>query len=335
MLMVGICLPCTALLAQAPALINYQGRVTAESGVAMEGMTTVALEFRLYDHATASGAANLVWGPFLYSSVTVVDGQFGVTLGQDSASPSRSIADVLNTGERFLSIRVNGGEELLPRQQILSAPYALSVPASGVTGQIQTGQIANSAVTNAKIANNAVNTAKIANNSITRQKIADGEVRREKLAPLSVESGRFVRSSSITWSTTTRESWLTVSNLQVNISTVGRPVLINLYSTSNGAFIAWNHAWRQGRFRVRIQRVTGSNATTIFDTQFGSKNLWDQGAVGNARTWFPVGQTVIDNPSAGSHTYRVQVRLLNREHDGQQITRQLDVNNVRISALEL
>ncbi len=106
----------------APPLVNYQGLLTDENGGAIpDGMKK--LEFNLYD---APLAGNRVWGPQVFDSVPVMGGRFNVILGPvDSAAPPRSIVDAFDGTQNFLAVRVNNGTELAPRQQVLSAPYAL------------------------------------------------------------------------------------------------------------------------------------------------------------------------------------------------------------------
>jgi len=105
-----------------PPLVNYQGLLTDENGAAIpDGMKK--LEFNLYD---APLAGNRVWGPQIFDDVPVVGGRFNVILGQwDAANPQRDLSSAFAGDARFLGIKVANGAELAPRQQILSAPYAL------------------------------------------------------------------------------------------------------------------------------------------------------------------------------------------------------------------
>jgi len=112
-----------------PQLINYQGKLTDIDGNPLETGNYV-LEFNIY--AVKSGGTP-VWGPLIFdggtstghgAKVPVVNGFFNVFLGPEDTS-GRPIAQAFTEPTRYLGIKVNGGNELSPRQQILSSPYAL------------------------------------------------------------------------------------------------------------------------------------------------------------------------------------------------------------------
>jgi microcystin-dependent protein len=117
-----------SVLAQ-PAYMNYQGRLTDDQGRPLaNGLYTV--EFAIYD--TVSGT-NLVWGPFLCDGGTasghtamanLVEGRFNVILGPNDTAGG-SLTNAFLAAERFVEISVNNGPPIQPRQQFLSAPYAL------------------------------------------------------------------------------------------------------------------------------------------------------------------------------------------------------------------
>jgi hypothetical protein len=102
-----------------PPLINYQGMLTDADGKPMTG--TKNLEFNIYD---AAGSGTKIWGPQIFNAVPLISGKFNVILGTTDTS-GRSIAESFGSKERYLGIKVNNGAELVPRQQILSAPFAI------------------------------------------------------------------------------------------------------------------------------------------------------------------------------------------------------------------
>jgi tail collar domain len=119
-----------------PHLVNYQGRLTDGSGTALSTGTYGVL-FQLYD--TPAAATNLIWGA-TYKLVTV-GGQFNVVLGAAGGTgvTNAAVNDIgyaFGAQGRYLQMTIltdNTGTNLLvvpqvlaPRQQILSAPYALS-----------------------------------------------------------------------------------------------------------------------------------------------------------------------------------------------------------------
>jgi len=102
--------------ADVPQLINYQGQLTDVNGQNKNG--SVSLTFSVYDAALEG---NLMWGPETHGTATLVNGRFNVILG----SMAPDIQNAFVNGEAYLEI-AEGGNVLKPRQQILSAPYAIS-----------------------------------------------------------------------------------------------------------------------------------------------------------------------------------------------------------------
>lgn len=103
------------LNAGVPLLISNQGRLTDDSGVALNG--SFQLTFRIYENPVG-GTAH--WTE-VHDDVSVVGGLYGVLLG--AVTPlAPEIFDSPNT---FLGVTINGGAELLPRRQIVATAYAL------------------------------------------------------------------------------------------------------------------------------------------------------------------------------------------------------------------
>ncbi|MFH2124141.1 MAG: phage tail protein [Pseudomonadota bacterium] len=120
----------TTHAASVPPLINYQGMLTDAQGQPLANGTK-KLTFNIYDAATDG---TLVWGPQVFDPVPVLAGLFNIILGTTDTS-GRSIVDAFGTDSRFLGITVDevgqtGGTEIVPRQQILSAPYAVQAEAA-------------------------------------------------------------------------------------------------------------------------------------------------------------------------------------------------------------
>lgn len=125
-----------------PEQFNYQGSLTDTNGQPMAD-GTYSIEFRLWD-APTDGA--VVWGETYTLSVS--KGQLNVTLGANGlplacvaaatcATPlSSTLGGAFAGGNRYLGITVLTGSypsEFMPRQQILSVPFAMNADQSGNT----------------------------------------------------------------------------------------------------------------------------------------------------------------------------------------------------------
>ena len=108
----AICYPLTAIYAEIPHLINYQGRLTDTDGSPLEG--AYELTFRIYD---AESAGSLLWEE-THPGVTIQKGIFSIILG--------SVTDLNLPFDKpyFLEITV-GDEVMSPRQRITSVGYSL------------------------------------------------------------------------------------------------------------------------------------------------------------------------------------------------------------------
>lgn len=119
--------------------IAYQGRLADSDGTPLTD--TVNMAFRLYD--AASGGTPL-WEELWTGSnaVQVSDGLFNVMLGSLNSIPQNIIAE---NDQLFLGITVGTDDEMTPRVQLGSVPFAvqaLTVPDGSVTVD-QTNVIAN------------------------------------------------------------------------------------------------------------------------------------------------------------------------------------------------
>lgn len=111
MLMIGV----FELQAQAPQLLNYQGKLTNKDGTPTTG--SFDMTFYLYQEATGGTA---LWQES--QKVAVTNGVFNVLLG--SSSP---LAEFLlsGNGNRYLGIKVENEPEMTPRFLLSSVPYAV------------------------------------------------------------------------------------------------------------------------------------------------------------------------------------------------------------------
>ena len=112
----------TTAWAQIPERMHYQGYLTFANGLPVECLDPatcqqpVDLTVRLYSDPLADA---LLWEED-HLGVVVVGGVVNVPLGENVP-----ITPDLREGPAFLGIEVNGNEEMQPRQELLSTPWAL------------------------------------------------------------------------------------------------------------------------------------------------------------------------------------------------------------------
>ncbi len=114
-------LVCELAGAAVPNLVNYQGRLTDGSGITVpDGNYSVM--FSIYS-VPDGGIA--VWSET--QNVTTTNGIFAVLLG--SVNPFTSIA--FSDTSRYLGIKIGDAPEELPRNRLVSVPFAISAGSSG------------------------------------------------------------------------------------------------------------------------------------------------------------------------------------------------------------
>jgi microcystin-dependent protein len=212
--LVSLCLLQSAYAATAvPDSISYQGRALAAAGGLMGAGTPVnrTVTFRVWDHATNSLTANLIYSE--QQVVTIAEGEFSVLVGTGSATAGLplgysetnkgpgtiKISDAFGGATRYLGVTIDDGtaavdNEISPRQQIVAGAFAMrSKVAEGVDGlaittamlantSVTTTQVNDAAITTGKLAANAVTATQIAAATITGAKIADGAITGTKIA---------------------------------------------------------------------------------------------------------------------------------------------------------
>src|SRR5262245_57619387 len=118
-----------------PSLINYQGRLTDQTGAPLLG-GSYGIQFRLWDSRT--NQTGLVWGQQQNVSVQA-GGVFNVVLGAAGGSsitnPAPAVNDIafaFSSSNRYLALTIvssNGiliasPSAIMPRQQLVTVPYA-------------------------------------------------------------------------------------------------------------------------------------------------------------------------------------------------------------------
>lgn len=127
---------CGPLLAGVPLKINFQGRLD-ESGLPAEGSKTFV--FKLYD---AASGGTLLWTS-QPQPLALSQGVFSAVL---SAGAPAALSTAAFTGARYVEITVDG-VQLSPRQEMVSAPYALVAQALAPDAELPASAIAAGAVT--------------------------------------------------------------------------------------------------------------------------------------------------------------------------------------------
>ncbi len=107
-----------------PSTLNYQGTLTDNAGQPLTGSKNITIS--LYTVLTGGTA---FWSDTY--TVTLLNGQFSVTLGSD-ANPLSSQLSQLN-GVTYVGVQVGTDPEMTPRQKFTSVPYALNgIPRGGI-----------------------------------------------------------------------------------------------------------------------------------------------------------------------------------------------------------
>jgi hypothetical protein len=105
-----------AALAGPPKLVNYQGVLTDDDELPLQG--SYDLLFKVY--ADSGAGADTLWSE-LHPSTSLDDGLFNVILG----SRKTIEYDLFSNEERWLGITVAGDSEISPRMRFTSVPWAL------------------------------------------------------------------------------------------------------------------------------------------------------------------------------------------------------------------
>ncbi len=120
-----------ALAQSVPPLLNYQGRLTDDTGLPVDGSRE--MHFALLDADTLS--AGVLWSE-THTSVQVGKGIYHVILGSVNPLPPSA----LSGSTAYLEVRV-GGEVLRPRSLLTSVPFAHKADQAKTAAQVAPGAV--------------------------------------------------------------------------------------------------------------------------------------------------------------------------------------------------
>lgn len=162
-LAITMCVSISIIAQGIPQHINYQGVLKNSSGVIVPN-GNYNIEFFLYEAETGGV---VVWQEG--KIVNVVDGIINTNIG--SVNPLTVSFDK----QYWLGIKVESGNELIPRIKFNSVPYSL-MSLDVMNESISTNKLQNWAVTTTKISDNSVTSSKIVDGTITALDIGSYEV---------------------------------------------------------------------------------------------------------------------------------------------------------------
>ncbi len=223
-----IFIPALLLGQTVPSQVNYQGQLLDSAGAPLpNGEYTVTMS--LYDAAT-SGA--LVWGPQIFDGqglighgprVPVVGGYFNLILSTDTNSAPIANA-FFNGATRYLEIRVGSNPAISPRQQILSAPFALNADRLGGTNWsavFDTGNPGTGRILGTRIADGSITAAQIVDGTITSADIGVGAIRSNNIASGAVYNSHISSLNKLTREGTTTTAAYVNANGELGVGTTG------------------------------------------------------------------------------------------------------------------
>jgi hypothetical protein len=335
--MISASLLCDSQAQSVPSLVNYQGRLSNQDGSPL-ATADYQLSFSIYD---ATNGGNLIWGPQIFDGtngqghglkIPVVQGYFNVMLGPTDTNGT-SLASAFTNATSFVQITVGTNQPILPRQQILTAPYAFQAGNSAKlaghdwSAVFGTNDPVNGKIAGTKLANGAVTAQQIAAGGIQTSNLADGLLTLPKLSPRQVRTnapiGGLAASSLITATFSNPGfSGTTVPELTATLVTSGRPVMVLLNGGGTNALSVISVS-AGGSYWVAAEVFFLRNASLVSDQRTAIYGITNPS--GNIP---PAVYQFIDFPPAGTNSYSIKIG--NYPSGGE-----VDVINVQLIAFEL
>lgn len=222
-------------LAQAvPPLINYQGRLTDATGAPV-APGVYGLQVRLWDSPTASNTNDLIWGQQYGNVFVTSNGVFNLILGAPGGTPISGTSPQVNNlsyafanSNCFLGVtiaaqfgtNITSPSEILPRQQLLSVPYAFTAATASVALSVTPGSISS-----VSLAAGSIQSTNLGNGIVTLSNLAPRMVITNSTPQSPAQVGSVAISPSGSYHSGSAGS---VSGMFVTITTSGRPVFVGL-----------------------------------------------------------------------------------------------------------
>jgi hypothetical protein len=251
-----------------PQRINYEGRLTDSAGNPLTGFYNMRFSI-----TSDSGGSTSIWGPEYHTSVTVTEGVFTVTLGNNTSIP----VSVFSDDTRYLKIEIANPatsanyEVLTPHTQLVSVGYAFKSAQADEALSVSDGSI-----TTAKITSEAVTEGKLDSLDLP----ADGEYLSWNNA-----QGRFEwKAAAGTGTVTQVDTGTGLSGGPIN--TTGTIAIDGTVVTLSGTQTLTNKTFS----RVQVDNANtyvdrdGSNNMTLTDTVTGTRTLAQLAAGGGSGT---------------------------------------------------
>lgn len=242
--------------------------------------------------ALAAGATRFFWVRARDRTGNLSD--WNALAGVSATALSATVADGSITTTKLANSAVDSTK--LADNSVLEAKVA----ANAISGV----KIQDAAITNAKIASLAVDAAKIADASITNVKIANAAIDNAKIANLSVDAAKIADLTVSTIKITNQAATVPVTAknaANLNLTSTYQTV-VSAAISATGAIVSVqaSTAWQDQsigtvNFFFRILR----DAVVLFES-FGEPRLQNQAGI--------FSYSLMDTPTAGSHTYALQVR---------------------------
>ena len=200
-LIFAICLLSSVCFAQSPtpAITNFQGRITDANGNPAPSGTGYEMEVRIWSAGTGG---TLIWGT-RYTGIAVQNGAYSVILGSGgtpiTGAQTTDLRTAFESPARYLGVTVtknaagnsiSSPSEMLPRQQMMTVPYAFKADFSARSSLSDSATLAQTvspgSVNSAAIADESIIANDLSIGSVTAVKIAQGAVGTTQLADGSV-----------------------------------------------------------------------------------------------------------------------------------------------------